>query len=77
MEERLNESDTSGRTPPPSSSSPAVASNAVLESTSKGASMIEYSLLAALIAAVCVTALALLGTQTSSTFSKAASGFGL
>ncbi len=42
--------------------------------TDRGASLIEYALLVALIALVCFVAVTLLGAQVSSKFSKAASG---
>lgn len=40
--------------------------------TERGASLVEYALLVALIAAVCITAVQLFGTRASSTFTKAA-----
>lgn len=39
-----------------------------------GASLVEYGLLVALIAVVCILAITALGTQVSTTFSTAASG---
>ena len=39
----------------------------------KGASMLEYALLAALIAVVCIAAVTFLGTEASEGFSKVAS----
>lgn len=45
-----------------------------LETKEKGASMLEYALLAALIAAVAVAAVTFLGTQASESFSAAGSG---
>ncbi len=40
----------------------------------KGASMVEYALIAVLIAIVCVAGVTVLGTQTSAKFSSIASG---
>lgn len=42
---------------------------------SSGATMIEYALMASLIAVICVAAVSFLGQQASITFSKAADGF--
>jgi pilus assembly protein Flp/PilA len=41
----------------------------------RGASLVEYALLVALIAIVCVIAVTVLGEQTSESFSNTASGF--
>lgn len=40
----------------------------------KGASMLEYALLAALIAVVCIAAVTLIGQDASTAFSRVASG---
>jgi len=40
----------------------------------RGASLVEYALLIALIAIVCVVAIQVLGTQTSTSFSNTGSG---
>lgn len=40
----------------------------------RGASMLEYAMLAALIAVVCLTAISTLGTEANKAFSKVASG---
>ena len=42
--------------------------------TERGASLVEYALLVALIAIVCVLAVQFLGTQTSAKFSSVGSG---
>jgi pilus assembly protein Flp/PilA len=42
--------------------------------TDRGASLVEYALLVALIAIVCVVSVTLLGQQASSKFSKISSG---
>ena len=44
-------------------------------SSEKGASMLEYSLLAVLIAVVCIAAVTLIGSDTSVAFSRVASVF--
>jgi pilus assembly protein Flp/PilA len=41
--------------------------------TDRGASLVEYALLVALIAVVCIVAVTLLGAEASSKFSKVAS----
>jgi Flp pilus assembly pilin Flp len=41
----------------------------------RGASLVEYALLLALITAVCVVALTVLGTATSESYSNTADGF--
>ncbi len=43
------------------------------EDEEKGASMLEYALLAALIAVVCIAAISFLGKQASKTFSRVGS----
>ena len=43
-----------------------------LKSREEGATMVEYGLMVALIAVVCVTAVALLGTNIKSTFTSIA-----
>ena len=45
-----------------------------VEKEEKGASMLEYALLAALIAVVCIAAITLIGTRASSAFSGIGSG---
>ncbi len=42
----------------------------------RGASLVEYALLLALIAAVCVVAVTVLGNAASESYSSTASGFG-
>jgi pilus assembly protein Flp/PilA len=42
----------------------------------RGASLVEYALLVALIAIVCISAVALLGTNASSTFDSTATSLG-
>ena len=44
------------------------------EKDEKGASMLEYALMAALIAVVCITAVTFLGQQASRAFSNIGSG---
>lgn len=44
-----------------------------LKNSEKGATMLEYALLAALIAVVCIAAVTLLGTNASQAFSRSAS----
>lgn len=51
------------------------AQNNPIDHGEPGASMIEYALLAALIAVVCVISLTFLGGTASTTFSKVGSGF--
>ena len=45
-------------------------------SSERGASMVEYALLVALIAVVCIAAIQFLGTSASSSFSKTGSAIG-
>lgn len=45
-----------------------------LSDEERGASLVEYALLVALIAIVCVIAIQVLGTQASTSFSKTGSG---
>ena len=42
----------------------------------KGASMLEYALLAALIAVICITAVSLLGEEASEAFNRIATAIG-
>ena len=44
--------------------------------TEKGASLVEYALLVALIAVVCIAAITLLGNSASSKFSKVGASIG-
>lgn len=44
-----------------------------VEKQEKGATMVEYALMAALVAVVCIAAVSLLGQQVSSQFSRIAS----
>jgi pilus assembly protein Flp/PilA len=44
--------------------------------TERGASMVEYALLVALIAVVCIAAISFLGKSASSSFSKTGSAIG-
>lgn len=46
-------------------------------SKEKGATMLEYALLAALIAIVCIAAVSLLGRNASTSFSRSASAIGI
>ena len=50
-------------------------SNSTIQSkdNEKGATMLEYALMAALIAVVCIAAVTLLGTRASTAFSKVGS----
>lgn len=45
----------------------------VVEKREKGATMVEYALMAALVAVVCIAAVTLLGNQASTQFSRIAS----
>ena len=46
------------------------------EKKQRGASLVEYGLLVALIAVICIAAVKLLGTNVSNSFSNIASGVG-
>jgi pilus assembly protein Flp/PilA len=48
----------------------------VREEEETGASMVEYALIAALVAVVCIAAVSFLGTQASTTFSTIGSSVG-
>lgn len=48
----------------------------IVEEKEKGASMLEYALLAALIAVVCIAAITFLGQQACVSFSKIGSSIG-
>lgn len=52
-------------------------SGELLKSEDLGASLLEYALLAALIAAVCVAAIMFLGGEACKSFSAAGDGFNL
>jgi len=54
----------------------AVGLRARLGRSERGASLVEYALLVALIALVCIIAVTLLGTAASKKFSEVASGLG-
>lgn len=47
-----------------------------LKQKERGASLVEYGLLVALIAVICIAAIRLLGTNVSTNFSQIASGVG-
>ena len=47
-----------------------------LKRNERGASLVEYGLLVALIAVICIAAIRLLGTNVSTNFSQIASGVG-
>ena len=47
-----------------------------LKRNERGASLVEYGLLVALIAVICIAAIRILGTNVSTNFSQIASGVG-